>query len=107
MFFWEPNLLNPYCLVIFKLPFFRKLAALEPGEMAFSRAGIIKKMKNCHFQAIEVEYCDFLLPNTPIFLVGFLIWWGNILERMPWVNLLSQSLFIKGAGNNESRKSKP
>ena len=36
MIFWEPNIYNPYCALIFNIPYFRTLAHLEPTEMGFS-----------------------------------------------------------------------
>lgn len=34
MIFMEPNIVNPYCALIFKNPYFREKAKLEPDEMA-------------------------------------------------------------------------
>ncbi len=92
--FLEPNIYNPYCLLIFKIPLLRKLANLEPDEMAFSRGFIKKKLGFKDFKSIKVEFKDFLLPNTPEFLINFIIFAGNILEKIPFTRIFSQSIYI-------------
>jgi len=92
--FFEPNLFNPYCFFIFKFPAFRKIARLDPEEMAFSRRFIVEKLSGAGFADIDVSYKDFLLPCTPKVLVNPLIMTGSILEKMPFLKLLAQSLFI-------------
>ncbi len=93
--FLEPNLLNPYCYLIFNTtPFFRNLAKLEPTEKAFTKHFITKKLKNSGFSKIEIEYKDFLLPIIPFFLVKPVIWLGNILEKIPVFKHVSQSIYI-------------
>lgn len=93
--FIEPNIYNPYCFIIFRTtPFFRKMANLEPDEMAFSGKYITRMLKKHAYSEIVVEYKDFLLPNTPEFLINTTISLGAVLERIPIVNYLSQSIFI-------------
>lgn len=92
--FWEPNLLNPYVYLIFTFPFLRKVAKLEPDEMAFSANFIAKKLSEAGFKKVNVEYRDFLLPNIPTILVPTVIFLGDIFERIFPFKLLSQSLFI-------------
>jgi 2-polyprenyl-3-methyl-5-hydroxy-6-metoxy-1,4-benzoquinol methylase len=93
--FIEPNIYNPYCFIIFRTtPFFRKIANLEPDEMAFSRKYITRMLKKHVYTEIKVEYKDFLLPNTPTFLINPTIALGSVLEKIPIVNYLSQSIFI-------------
>ena len=93
--FMEPNIYNPYCAMIFKIPFLRKWAHLEPDEMAFSKSFIISKLKNKSFINIQVLYIDFLIPGVPLFLVKPIIFIGNILEKIPLIKKLSQSIFIE------------
>lgn len=93
--FIEPNIYNPYCFLIFGTTrYFRKLAKLEPDEMAFSASYIAKKLRIYHFSNIQIECRDFLLPNTPSFLIKPTIAIGNFFDRMPILNYLSQSIFI-------------
>jgi len=92
--FLEPNLLNPYCFLIFKFKLLRKLAKLEPAEMAFTKQFISEKLEKHNFNDISVNYKDFLLPNTPSFLIKPVILLGDLLERTPLFRTLSQSIYI-------------
>lgn len=92
--FLEPNLINPYCFLIFTYGPLRRLAKLEPDEMAFTRSFIIKKLENNGFRDICVEYKDFLLPNTPAPLIRPTIRLGEVLDKIPGLNRIAQSLFI-------------
>lgn len=90
--FLEPNIYNPYCAVIFNLA--RKQAKLEPEEMAFSKRFIIKKLTSANFKNIVVEYKDFLLPGVSDFLIKPSILIGNVVEKIPLIKMLSQSIYI-------------
>jgi 2-polyprenyl-3-methyl-5-hydroxy-6-metoxy-1,4-benzoquinol methylase len=92
--FLEPNIYNPYCWVIFSIPYFRRKAHLEPTEMAFSKSFITKKLSSMGYKNIKVEYRDFLLPGIPRFLVKPSIAVGIIAERIPALKMWSQSIFI-------------
>ena len=92
--FYEPNIYNPYCAVIFQIPFFRKWAKLEPAEKAFSRPFIIMKLRNAGFHDIHVKFKDFLLPGIPKALIKPSIIIGDVLEKIPLVDMVAQSLFI-------------
>ncbi len=93
--FLEPNIYNPYCFLIFNtLPVFRKMANLEPDEMAFSDSFITKALRKHNYREIKVEYKDFLLPNTPDFLINPSISVGAVLEKTPILKMISQSIFI-------------
>lgn len=94
LIFMEPNIYNPYCAVIFNIPTCRKWANLEPDEMAFSKQFISQKLRESGFNNIKVDYKDFLLPGVPEFMIKPSIIIGNILEKLPIVNKISQSIFI-------------
>ncbi len=94
LIFWEPNLSNPYAYLIFSFAPLRKIAKLEPAEMAFTADFINKILKRAGYNKVGVECRDFLLPNTPTPLIGFLIWVGNVLERFKITSRMAQSLFI-------------
>jgi 2-polyprenyl-3-methyl-5-hydroxy-6-metoxy-1,4-benzoquinol methylase len=94
LLFWEPNILNPYCFFIFKFKFFRKLANLEPAEMAFSKKHMAKILKEEGFSDIDISHRDFLLPVTPDSLIPCVESVGRVCEKMPLVSRLSQSIFI-------------
>lgn len=92
--FWEPNIVNPYCFLIFKFTYLRKMANLEPGEMAFSKGYLKNILQIKGYSEIKITNRDFLLPITPDFLINFALGAGNLIEKMPVVNRLSQSIFI-------------
>ncbi len=95
MVFMEPNIYNPYCQLIFKIPTLRKWANLEPDEMAFSASFIRKKLEQAGYTDIKVTYRDFLLPGIPAFMIKPSIAIGNIAEHIPLVKNISQSIFIE------------
>jgi 2-polyprenyl-3-methyl-5-hydroxy-6-metoxy-1,4-benzoquinol methylase len=92
--FLEPNILNPYCFLVFNFGIFRKIAKLEPSEMAFTKGFITRKLKAAGFAGIEVEYRDFLLPGIPDFMIKPSVIAGMVLEKIPPLNMLSQSIYI-------------
>ena len=92
--FLEPNLYNPYIFSIFRVPQLRKLAHLEPDEMAFTKRYVTKLLKAVGYRDIGVEYRDFLLPGIPDILIAPSIAAGAVLERIPVVRMMSQSIFI-------------
>jgi hypothetical protein len=77
----------------------RKMAHLDPDEMAFSRPFIIKKLIKAKYQDVKVEYKDFLLPGIPDFLIKPSIAVGDVLEKIPVVKNVSQSIFISAVKN--------
>ena len=62
--------------------------------MAFSRKFLTRMLKKHAYHEINIEYKDFLLPNTPPFLINHTIALGSVLEKIPIMNYLSQSIFI-------------
>lgn len=92
--FLEPNFYNPYCLLIFKIKLFRKLARLEPCETTFTKTFITRKLKNAAFTDIKVEYRDFLVPGTPEALIKLVILIGNMVEKIPVLKMIAQSIYI-------------
>jgi 2-polyprenyl-3-methyl-5-hydroxy-6-metoxy-1,4-benzoquinol methylase len=92
--FWEPNIQNPFCYIIFSFPFFSRLANLEPTEKAFSKKFISKKLTAIGFQDLNIQCKDFLLPITPKVLIKPNIAIGDAAEKVPGVRTLAQSLFI-------------
>jgi ubiquinone/menaquinone biosynthesis C-methylase UbiE len=99
--FFEPNIYNPYCTLIFTVPFLRVKTRLEPTEMAFSKRFIVQRLREANFTEIHVAYKDFLLPGVPNILINPLILSGNILEHIPVLNKMAQSLFIKAKKSHE------
>jgi SAM-dependent methyltransferase len=95
--FLEPNFWNPYCLVIFNIPLFRKLARLEPSEMSIRRGFIHEKLAKAGFDNIIIRYRDFLVPGIPAFMIKPVIAVGAVLEKIPVLDMLAQSVFIYAA----------
>jgi ubiquinone/menaquinone biosynthesis C-methylase UbiE len=94
MIFMEPNIYNPYIHFIFSYPKLRVKAHLEPDEMAFSKNFIEDKLLTAGYTNIKVEYRDFLLPGIPAFLINPSVVVGDVLEKIPVVKKVSQSIFI-------------
>jgi SAM-dependent methyltransferase len=94
----EPNLHNPYVFAIFRMSLLRRWARLEPGEMAFSRRFAIRALREAGFRNIMVEYRDFLLPGVPDVLIAPSIGAGRVLERVPGIRMMSQSIYISARG---------
>jgi ubiquinone/menaquinone biosynthesis C-methylase UbiE len=94
LIFMEPNIYNPYIYLIFSYAGLRKKANLEPDEMAFSKSFIAKKLEGLGYRDVKVEYRDFLLPGIPDFLITPSIVIGDVLEKLPLVNRVTQSIFI-------------
>ncbi len=92
--FWEPNLFNPYVYAIFSFGPLRKVARLEPEEMAFTAGWAEQHLEKAGFVDIQVSYRDFLVPNLPWALVPAVTAVGDVLERVPGVDRLAQSVFI-------------
>jgi SAM-dependent methyltransferase len=93
--FIEPNLLNPYVYLIFRFAFFRRLASLEPNEMAFHRWNIRRRVKDAGFRKCTANAGDFLLPNTPEMLIKPVIALDAVLQRS-FLSEIAQSIFIVG-----------
>ena len=92
--FLEPNLHNPYVFLIFEQAGLRRLAKLEPDEMAFTRRFAIDALRKAGYREIEVEYRDFLIPGVPNWSIRPLVSFGRVAEGVPGLKHLAQSLFI-------------
>jgi SAM-dependent methyltransferase len=92
--FWEPNLFNPYVFAIFSVAPLRKLARLEPDEMAFTPKWITQHLERAGFVDVQVRFKDFLVPVVPGALVPLVVKGGDLAEQLPGVKRLAQSLFI-------------
>ena len=92
--FMEPNLLNPYCYCIFSYSPLRKLARLDPDEMAFSKPFAEAMLARAGYRNICVQYRDFLLPGIPRVLIKPSIAAGAVFEKLPGFRMLAQSLLI-------------
>jgi SAM-dependent methyltransferase len=98
--FLEPNIWNPYCFLIFNFPVFGRMASLDPDEKAFGSGFIKRKLRENGYTDIQIDYRDFLLPCTPLRWVSAIVGLGEILERMPVLNRMAQSIFISARSGN-------
>ena len=94
LIFWEPNLKNPYVFLIFKVAALRRIARLEPEEMAFTPRFIHRKLTAAGFCQVRAVTRDFLLPNTPASWISSLVKIGDFLEKVPVVRGCAQSIFL-------------
>jgi 2-polyprenyl-3-methyl-5-hydroxy-6-metoxy-1,4-benzoquinol methylase len=100
--FLEPNLYNPYCYLIFNTTKkMRRWAKLEPDEMALRKRRVKAQLQQAGYINIKIEYKDFLLPNTPECLIKTVINTGDVLEKIPLLKMVSQSIFISAKNRYE------
>jgi len=92
--FLEPNIYNPYVYLIFSYAVLRKATHLEPDEMAFSKSFVTEKLLRLGYKDVKVEYKDFLLPGIPDVLIQPSVIVGDVLEKIPLIKNVSQSIFI-------------
>jgi len=62
--------------------------------MAIRRRQITKQLKNAGYVNVKAEYRDFLLPNVPTMLIKPVCAIGSLVEKIPILNRLAQSVFI-------------
>ena len=79
--FIEPNLLNPYCAAIFGTALGRRLARLEPDEMAFTPGQLRCALAEAGWRGVEVTTRDFLLPGLPDRLARPILAWNQRSRR--------------------------
>jgi SAM-dependent methyltransferase len=92
--FIEPNFLNPYCAFIFGTRLGRRLARLEPDEMAFTPGELRRVLPAAGWREIAVTTRDFLLPGLPEALVKPTLAMEPALEGLALTRWLAQSHFL-------------
>jgi SAM-dependent methyltransferase len=92
--FIEPNFLNPYCALIFGTRIGRRLAKLEPDEMAFTPGELRRALPAAGWRDVRVTMRDFLLPGLPVALVRPTLAVEPALEATALTRWLAQSHFI-------------
>ncbi len=96
--FIEPNFLNPYCAFIFGTRIGRRLAKLEPDEMAFTPGQLRRALPEAGWRDAHVATRDFLLPGLPEVLIKPSLAIEPALEATAITNWLAQSHFITARG---------
>jgi SAM-dependent methyltransferase len=92
--FIEPNILNPYCAFIFGTRVGRRLAKLEPDEMAFTPGQLRRALPAAGWRDVTVTTRDFLLPGLPKAVAGPILAIEPALETIAATRWLAQSHFI-------------
>lgn len=92
--FAEPNYLNPHVMVEKTVPFLRRWLDDSPGETAFFRWQVGRKVAAAGFVDVRVVPFDFLYPAVPAGLVPAVERIAAVLERVPAVRELAGSLLI-------------
>ena len=92
--FIEPNFLNPYCALIFGTKIGRRLAKLEPDEMAFTARELRAALAPAGWHDISVTTKDFLVPGLPKALIAPIQTVEPALEATALTRWLAQSHFI-------------
>ncbi|MDH4981867.1 class I SAM-dependent methyltransferase [Hyphomicrobium sp. D-2] len=95
MAFIEPNLNNPICRFLFGTSLGRRLAHLEPQEMAFLSDELRDLVANAGWGKVEIATADFLLPGLPRFVTGPSLWLERRWEDTPVANWMGQSHFLR------------
>lgn len=92
--FIEPNFLNPYCAFAFGTKLGRRMARLEPDEMAFTPGELRSALADAGWKNVAVNMQDFLVPGLPLPLVKPVLAIEPALEATPLTRWLAQSHFM-------------
>jgi len=92
--FIEPNFLNPYCAFAFGTKLGRRMARLEPDEMAFKPEELRRALGQAGWKDASVRMQDFLVPGLPLPLVKPVLAVEPLLEATPITSWLAQSHFM-------------
>ncbi len=88
--FLEPNLDNPYVYLVFTRPTLRRLAKLEPDEMAFSRRFAIPASPGGWLLGCKCRIQGLLASWRPKLAIRPLVTFGEFAESTPGLKHLAQ-----------------
>lgn len=92
--FIEPNFLNPWCAFAFGTRLGRRMARLEPDEMAFTPGELRQALADAGWRDVQVKMQDFLVPGLPLPLVKPVLAVEPLLEATVLTSWLAQSHFM-------------
>lgn len=92
--FAEPNMLNPQVFVERNVPFLGRWLDNSPGETAFTRWGLRRRLARDGLVDVVIRPFDFLYPLTPERLIPAVERLGRMLERTPLVAEIAGSLLV-------------
>lgn len=97
IYFTEPNMLNPQIFLERHTALFGYLIQKSPDETAFIRWSLEQQLLRHGFCDVRIVPFDFLHPLTPRFMIPLISATGACLERIPLVNEIAGSLYIKAS----------
>lgn len=106
IFFTEPNMLNPQVFLERHTALFGYLIKKSPDETAFIRWSLNQQLLKHGFCDVQIVPFDFLHPLTPRYLIPIVRRVGACLEKMPLINEIAGSLYIKASKPINSTASK-
>ena len=92
--FIEPNLMHPACAFMFGTTIGRRVARLEPEEMAFRPGELRDALSQAGWCRVAVNARDFLLPGLPVPLIKPILMLESLCEPTWLAKWLAQSLFV-------------
>lgn len=94
IFFTEPNYLNPFIFLCLHSKTLRKKYEYSPDEQAIVRWEMAKYLVKLGFREVNVLNYDFLLPSTPKKYVRPVERLSDMLEKLPLIKEVSESVII-------------
>jgi SAM-dependent methyltransferase len=95
IYFTEPNMMNPQIAVQKNVPSIKQRLGDSPGETAFFRWPLGRRLKRTGFRAVRIEPFDFLHPRIPPAWTTTVENLGCFLEKMPLLREVAGSLYIR------------
>jgi len=93
--FGEPNMLNPQVMAQKNVPWIKERLGDSPDETAFFRWQMRSLLTEAGFSEIEITPLDWLHPLTHPNMMSFVEKVGALLEKLPLVNEIAGSLYIR------------
>jgi hypothetical protein len=90
-------MLNPQVMIQKNWPWIKERLGDSPDESAFFRWQLHSLLRETGFTDIEITPLDWLHPLTPSGLVKYLDRIGLALEKIPILNEISGSLYIRAS----------
>jgi 2-polyprenyl-3-methyl-5-hydroxy-6-metoxy-1,4-benzoquinol methylase len=93
--FGEPNMLNPQVMLQKNIPWIKERLGDSPNETAFFSWQLRAILSKVGFEDISIIHLDWLHPLTPEKFLTVTQKMGELLEKIPFVNQISGSLYIR------------
>jgi SAM-dependent methyltransferase len=96
--FYEPNILNPYVWLIFKI----KPEGYSPDEMALNQFTLRKLLRSHGFQQIRVKPYELMINSLPKWMIGTVSLAANVLRHIPLLRYWGGSLKITAVRSEDA-----